>query len=95
MNSPFVVPVVMFLMIGLAVIFRGPLGQAIADRIRNGPGGPAADAHLREELDGLRLELDELRGQLSDAHERLDFAERLLARRDETVQLPQHREQGA
>jgi hypothetical protein len=88
MDTPFVVPVVFFVMIGLTVILRGPLGQAIADRIRHGASGTGTDARLREEVDTLRLEMDELRGQLSEAHERIDFAERLLARRDEAVPLP-------
>ncbi len=34
----------------------------------------------REELDSLRGEVDDLRRELSEVHERLDFAERLLAR---------------
>jgi hypothetical protein len=34
----------------------------------------------REELDSLRGEMDDLRRELSEVHERLDFAERLLAR---------------
>ena len=89
MDTPFVVPVVFFVMIGLTVILRGPLGQAIADRIRHGAGGSGTDRQLREEMDNLRLEVDELRGQLSEAHERIDFAERLLARRDEPASLPE------
>ena len=91
MDTPFVVPVVFFVMIGLTVILRGPLGQAIADRIRHGAGGTGTDRRLREEMDSLRLEMDELRGQLSEAHERIDFAERLLARRDEPASLPEQR----
>jgi hypothetical protein len=91
MNSPFVVPVVMFVMIGLTIILRGPLGQAIADRVRGGSAG-GHDAHLREDLDGLRLEVDDLRGQLAEAHERIDFTERLLARRDEPAPLPSPRD---
>lgn len=89
MNSPFVVPVVLFVMIGLSVILRGPLGQAIADRVRGGATDMGSDPRVREELDSLRLEVDELRGQLAEAHERIDFAERLLARRDELAPLPQ------
>jgi hypothetical protein len=90
MNSPFGVPIVMFVMIGLTLILRGPLGQAVADRIRG--GSTDADPRLREELDHLRVEVDDLRNQLGEAQERIDFTERLLARRDETVQLPQARD---
>jgi len=88
--NQFVVPVVMFVMIGLTVILRGPLGQAIADRVRGGTG--EADPRLREELEHLRMEIDEVRGQLSETQERLDFAERLLARREESVPLPPAKE---
>ena len=90
MNSPFVVPVVLFIMIGLSVILRGPLGQAMADRIRGGAG--EADPRLREDVEHLRLEVDELRGQLTEAQERIDFAERLLARREEPMHLEQPKE---
>jgi hypothetical protein len=89
MDTPFVVPVVFFVMIGLTVILRGPLGQAIAERIRHGAGATGNDRQLREDVDSLRLEVDELRGQLAEAHERIDFAERMLARRDEPNSLPQ------
>jgi hypothetical protein len=91
MNSPFVVPVVMFVMIGLTIILRGPLGQAIAERVRGGTAGEH-DGHLREELDGLRLEVEDLRSQLAEAQERIDFTERLLARRDEPAPLPAPRD---
>jgi hypothetical protein len=89
MGSPFIVPVVLFIMIGLTAILRGPLGHALADRLRHSGG---ADPALKEELDSLRLEVDELRQQLGEAQERMDFAERLLARRDEPARLEGHRE---
>jgi hypothetical protein len=90
MGTPFAVPIVFFVMIGLTVILRGPLGQAIADRIRG--GSVDADPRLRDEVEHLRSDVEDLRGQLAEAQERIDFAERLLARRDEPVQLPQARE---
>lgn len=52
-----------------------PVGKAFAERIRHGKQPlPAVDPDpaLYDELDRVRLELNEL-------HERLDFAERLLA----------------
>lgn len=85
MDTPFIVPVVFFIMTGLTVILRGPLGQAIAHRLREGGGG---DPRLREDLDALRGELDDVRQQLAESQERLDFAERLLARRPDGEQLP-------
>jgi hypothetical protein len=85
MDSPFIVPVVFFIMTGLTVILRGPLGQALAHRLRQ---GAEADPRLREDVEALRVEVDDLRHQLAESQERLDFAERLLARRGEAQQLP-------
>jgi hypothetical protein len=65
--------------IGLAKIFRGPLGAAIADRIRGGP--PAVDTELAAEV-------EHLRSRLAEVEERLDFAERLLSQAREADQLP-------
>lgn len=63
----------------IAIIFRGLQRTAQLrleeTRIRmEGQGGS------REELDSLRGDVDDLRRELSEVHERLDFAERLLAR---------------
>lgn len=54
-------------------------------------GGAGDVAALRGELDALRLQLaeqDELRQRVSELEERLDFAERLLARQGGQAQLP-------
>ena len=67
------------LAIGLAKILTGPIGVALAGRIRGGPP-PANDQ-------GLAAEVDHLRGRLAEVEERLDFAERLLAQARETDQL--------
>jgi hypothetical protein len=67
------------LAIGLVKIFTGPLGAALAERIR-GAAAPADDH-------GLAAEVDNLRGRLADVEERLDFAERLLAQAREADQL--------
>jgi len=65
--------------VGLAKIFSGPLGAAVADRIRG--GAPAGEAELTHEV-------EHLRGRLADVEERLDFAERLLSQAREADQLP-------
>jgi hypothetical protein len=65
--------------VGLAKIFSGPLGAAIADRIRGGP--PAGESQLTGEVEHLRR-------RLADVEERLDFAERLLSQAREADQLP-------
>jgi hypothetical protein len=67
------------LAIGLVKIFTGPIGAALAERIR-GAAAPADDH-------GLAAEVDNLRGRLADVEERLDFAERLLAQAREADQL--------
>jgi hypothetical protein len=69
------------LTIGLVKIFRGPVGAAIAERIQRG-APPAGDP-------ALAAEVDQLRGRLAEVEERLDFAERLLARAREADQLPE------
>jgi hypothetical protein len=68
------------LTLGLVKIFRGPIGAAIAERIRGG-ATPVEDP-------ALAAEVDHLRGRLADVEERLDFAERLLAQAREADQLP-------
>jgi len=60
-------------LLGVAV---GPIGRAIADRLRHGklprPGQAEASDDLKDEVESLRLEIGEMQ-------ERLDFTERLLA----------------
>jgi hypothetical protein len=59
----------------LFLLSVSPVGRALAERIR-GQAQPAADPELAAEVDALRHEVSEL-------HERMDFAERLLAQRPE------------
>ncbi len=61
-----------------------PLGKALAERIRHGkqPLAPIdPDPALYDELDRMRMELSEI-------HERLDFAERLLTDGREAARTP-------
>ena len=51
-----------------------PIGRALAGRIRGGSVEPS------EPHPAVLAEIDELREQVSELHERLDFAERLLAK---------------
>jgi hypothetical protein len=67
------------LMFGLIKLGRGPVGAAFAERLR---GRTAAHDPA------LSGEMDELKTRLAEVEERLDFAERLLARRESTEQLP-------
>ena len=59
----------------LFLLSLSPVGKALAERIR-GHGRPTPDPELLAEVDALRAEVSEL-------HERVDFAERLLAQRQE------------
>ena len=78
--SPFDMAVLIAFAVGITRIFTGPLGAAIGDRIRG----------RREVVPDRRLdgEVDQLRGRLAEVEERLDFAERLLASKDQAHQLP-------
>jgi len=62
----------------LIAISFSPVGKALADRLRHGklpPSAPEPDPAIYDELDRMRAEMNEIQ-------ERLDFAERLLARGD-------------
>jgi F0F1-type ATP synthase membrane subunit b/b' len=74
---------------GLAKIFTGPIGAALAERIRGRPaaGDPALAGEV-EELRGRLGEVENLRDRLAEVEERLDFAERLLAQARAADQLP-------
>jgi hypothetical protein len=58
-----------------------------AQRMRPGQGG--AEGELEARVEALELEVTSLRQELAEAHERLDFAERLLAQVSETRRLEQ------
>ncbi len=60
----------------LFLLSLSPVGKALAERIRHHGAQPAPDPELLAEVDALRADVAEL-------HERMDFAERLLAQRQE------------
>lgn len=68
----FAIPVGIVALISAGVVFRGPLGQAIARRLEGGASG-------REESEATTHALEEMRGRIAELEERVDFAERLLA----------------
>jgi F0F1-type ATP synthase membrane subunit b/b' len=67
------------LAIAMAKILTGPIGVALAGRIRGATRTAEDPAHVAE--------VEDLRGRLAEVEERLDFAERLLAQAREADQL--------
>ncbi len=80
--------IVSMVVIGFVIIrvAQSQLGQAIARRISGRSG--AGDQELREEVMELRELVNHLEQRLSEGEERMDFAERLLARGKD--QAPTH-----
>ena len=84
---------VLGLMFGVSVFGGGtfwllsvsPIGRALADRIRGGGKGVSDEnlAKIGESQMALLEELDALRREVAEVQERVDFAERLLTRRDD------------
>src|SRR5438876_10768407 len=74
----------------LFLLAISPVGRAIAERIRRSGGG-ALPEDVRGELDELRSELTgevhQLRTEVSELSERMDFAERLLAKQRDGERL--------
>ena len=62
-----------------------PIGRALADRIRGKSASAGADnrAELAEHKEALDQELEAVRREVAELAERLDFAERLLAKNRE------------
>ncbi len=77
---PFLVPIVLFVVIGATAILRGPLGKALGERI----AGKSAAGEGSAETEELRGDVEELRSRLTEMEERLDFTERVLAQHRET-----------
>lgn len=70
-----------------ALVLRGPLGKALADRLSGQGALPNEPVQLPDEL---YAELDELRARLGELEERVDFSERLLARQDQAPPPSEH-----
>jgi hypothetical protein len=80
----------MFLAAGAAALglFFGPIGAALARRIAGRPPRDAAQAEIARVDERITSEVDELRSRMAEVEERLDFAERLLARGGQADQIP-------
>jgi hypothetical protein len=86
---------ILFLSVAAVFILRGPIGKALGQWIASW-GSPehkameakwiemkAGGGRSPEEVNELRADVEDLHRQLADVQERLDFAERVLARREE------------
>lgn len=71
---------------GFVVILR-PVATALARRLGGEPRGSGVDA---EQLDDVRAAVQEVQRELGELSERMDFAERLLAKQRD-AELPRPR----
>jgi TolA-binding protein len=79
-----IVVVVLVCTAAVRVIFRTPVGEALAERIRQRSArrwGVTGEDPQR--VAALEAQLSQLQGQVSELAERLDFAERMRAERRE------------
>ncbi len=76
--GPASIPIWGITMVAAMVVLRGPIGQALAQRLSGGTPPEGGALEVPTELYG---ELDELRARILELEERQDFAERLLADR--------------
>jgi len=81
------IPIVLFMMMGLVGVSFSPLGRALARRVGGADQGEASEVEaLRGEVAELRRELDDMYArldQLQELENRVDFAERVLAQAKE------------
>ena len=77
------IPVITMFFTGLIAFSFTRLGKAVAKRIEGG-----GDSEMAERLARLEIEQDRLQRELADAHERLDYAERVIAGDSSRAQLP-------
>jgi hypothetical protein len=83
---PIITTVVVIVAVAVALrwIFRTPVGEAIAERIRTrGRRRWGAVGDEPQRVEALEAQVSHLQGQVSELAERIDFAERMLAERRE------------
>ena len=77
-NNDTIALIAIVLAVALVRMVKGPFGQALADRIR----GTAPPQHVVAD------ELETVKARLAEVEERLDFAERMLAKGEQAERLP-------
>jgi hypothetical protein len=93
LDGPTIPMSILFLCVAAVFVLRGPIGKALGQWIASwgSPEHKALEAKWADvaagrdpaEMTELRADIEELHRQLADVQERLDFAERVLARRDD------------
>lgn len=79
--------IVLFVMAAITIVCW-PIARALARRLEGkGAVGPGVQAEL-EQMQHRLAELDALQQRVAELEDRLDFAERLLARGDNQATLP-------
>jgi hypothetical protein len=78
--APAIAMSILIISVVAVFVLRGPLGRALADRIAGRHRNAAED-------EALRADLEETRQRLAEVEERLDFAERLLAKQRESDRI--------
>jgi Tfp pilus assembly protein PilO len=87
--APFMLTMTLIFGAGVVLILRGPVGRALARRIEGQSGAAGELATRVEELESRIAELEQERARTAELEERVDFAERLLARQDPSArELP-------
>jgi hypothetical protein len=77
-NNDLIAIVAVVVAIIVVKLLKGPVGQALADRLR---GAPPVDPGVLDELEAVKT-------RLAEVEERLDFAERMLAKGEQAERLP-------
>ncbi len=82
MNPNDIAPTIaaMTFFVSMVLIFRGAIGKAIARRIEGKAGADPALTDRIEELEHRLADVEHDRLRVSELEERLDFAERMLAK---------------
>jgi hypothetical protein len=78
----------------VVALAMSPIGRAIASRIQGHGPAPNSDElrKLSDNQEALAAELDNARQDIAELQERVDFAERLLARKRDEPSFPPAKE---
>ena len=86
-GEDFLIPAIIAMGVIAVVLLKGPVGEALAMRLRGEVGAPELN-------DAVLAELDDVRARMAELEERLDFSERLLAKTSDPARLAAGRDDG-